>query len=133
MADLVLSAPAMPSANAGVAGIAANGNANGTNSATFKFSNGSVALDDIPNAALLAALPASSRLRALFNATYATVDAMNEAFAAAGMDIGYPPGAAVSPDLTFTNAAPGKPTATVTTTAASGVAFRISVAHSFTR
>lgn len=122
-----------PTKRAAVAGIVGGSAAAGPNSATFQFTGGSTGADTIPNAAFAAALPANSRLRALFDATYYDVPTMQAAFAAAGLDVGYPPGAAVSADLAFTNAAPGKPTATVTTTAANGIGFRLSMSHSITR
>lgn len=103
--------------------------ANGASSASIAFANGaSGAGDTIANAQLLAAT--TGRLNALLAQSYATVAAMNQAFAAAGLEISYPNGAACSA-LAFTNAAPGVPTATVTTSAATGY-FRLAIAHSAT-
>lgn len=124
---LTLALPALPAANAGVAGIASGGNSNGVNSVSATFANGAPgAGDTIANAQFLAVMPAGSRLRELFSASYATVAAMNEAFAAAGLLTFVQDGGSA---LAFTNAAPGVPTATMTTSAATGH-IRISIAQS---
>ncbi len=109
--------------------LTSSSNANGASSGTIAFANGaSGAGDTISNAQLLAAT--SGRLKALLSQSYATVAAMTQAFAAAGLEVSYPQGASCSV-LAFTNAGPGVPTATLTTAAATGW-FRLSLPHSAT-
>lgn len=124
---LTLAVPSMPSAIAPLAGVYPGANSNGTNAVSATFSNGaSGAGDTISNTALLGVMAAGTRIREVFAPSYATVAAMNEAFAAVGLIAVVNDGGSA---LVFTNAAPGVPTATMTTSAATGH-IRISIAQS---
>lgn len=116
MAALTLTAAAMPAANAGVAGIASAANSNGDNSAGYTFAGGSTGADTIANAQLIKGVPTTSRLYAFLTASYADQAAVRAAAAAAGFSVMVLGGNTF--ELTATAAAP---TATVTTTGATGV------------
>ena len=125
-AAVTLTAAAMPAANAGVAGIKSAGSANGANSAGFTFSGGTPgALDTIDNANLIKGSAVTSRIYAFLNASYASQADLNAAIAALGVTVD----TFDASTFRFITAAPGKPTATLTTIAATG-ALRISVGAS---
>lgn len=116
MAALSLAAPALPAAVSPLAGVSTGDNSNGQNSQTLLFSAGSGGADTITSATFLAAIPVSSRLYALFNTTFATQADLDNSLAALGfMHVAY--GASA---FALVTAAPGKPTATITTTGATG-------------
>lgn len=126
MAALTLAAPSMPAAVGPLAGVPDSGNVNGQNSASLVFGNGSTGADTIANAAFLGALPASSRLYEVFNTSFASQADLDAALAALGFQAIIVKGASA---LAFVTAAPGKPTATCTTTGAAGI-IRMSIAAS---
>jgi hypothetical protein len=115
---LTLTAAALPSANAAsVLGVAASGNVNGDSSAGWTFAGGaSGAGDTIANAELLKGVPANSRLYSFLSQSYLTQAALDNAVAALGLVVN----ANGASSLRLITAAPGVPTATVTTAAATG-------------
>jgi hypothetical protein len=123
MAALTLTAAAAPVA---VADVAVGANSNGTNSAAWTYAGGAPgAGDTIANAELLKGVSASSRLYAFFSKSYATQADLDGTVAALRvMSSGN--GASA---LRFVTAAPGVPTATVTTASATG-AIGVSLAYS---
>ena len=120
---LTLTAAAAPAA---IAGIKSGANSNGANSAAYTFANGTPgALDTIDNTELKKGVSTTSRLYAFLDTSFATQAALDAAVAALGiMSDGN--GASV---VRFVTAAPGKPTATCTTAAATG-SLRVSLAAS---
>jgi hypothetical protein len=137
MAALTLTAAAMPQVGANdvvgdVAstptsyvfdGVKAGKNSNGTNSASYTFASGSVGADTIANAELLKGvydsatqIASSPRLYEFLSASYVTQVALDAAIAALGI-VQSSNGASL---LRFVTAAPGVPTATITTQAATG-------------
>lgn len=129
MAALTLTAPALPAAVGPLAGVADGGNVNGMNSASLEFAGGSTGADTIANADILAALPTGSRIREVFNTTFASQADLDKTLCALGFQgVTLKGGGA----LAFVTAAPGKPTATITTTAATGY-FRMALAASVSR
>lgn len=126
---LTLTAAAMPAANGPLAGVIDGANVNGNNSAGYTYAGGAPgAGDTIANAELLKGLDAQSRLYEVLSESYADQASLDAAFAAVGLMAHVNGGSA----LRFITAAPGVPTATVTTAAATG-SLRISIAHSATR
>jgi hypothetical protein len=126
---LTFTAAAMPAANGPLAGVIDGANSNGDNSGAWTYAGGAPgAADTIANAELLKGLDTGSRLYEVLSESYATIVAMEAAFAAVGLMV-YTQGASL---FYFTNAAPGVPTATCTTQVATG-AVRISIAHSASR
>ncbi len=125
MAALTLTAAAAPVAVEG-AGLAVGASSNGANSAAWTFSGGAPgAGDTIANAELLKGVSASSRLYAFLSKSYATQADLDGTCAALGV-LSSGNGASA---LRFVTAAPGVPTATVTTAAATG-ALRVALAYS---
>lgn len=97
----------------------------GHNSASWSFSGGSSGADTISNAALIAGLPAGSRILALLSPSYATQAALDQALAEAGVLQSANGGTA----FTLVTAAPGVPTATITTAGGTG-AVRVALSYS---
>ena len=124
---LTLTAAALPTANASrVLGIAASGNSNGDSSAGYVFSGGaSGAGDTIDNANLLVGVNAGGRLYNFLSQSYATQAALDNAIAAVGLTVSVNSGSS----FRLITAAPGVPTATVTTAAATG-ALRLEIGQS---
>ena len=124
---LTLTAAALPTANASrILGIAASGNSNGDSSAGYVFSNGAPgAADTIANAQLLVGVNAGGRLYNFLSQSYATQADLDNAIAAVGLVVN------LNSATTFRliTAAPGAPTATVTTVAATG-ALRLEIGQS---
>ncbi len=136
MAVLTLTAASMPEVDAaGVVGGAAlpkvksfdgvksGSNSNGSNSAAYTFAGGSSGADTIDNVNLLKGVTAagtrstkSSRLYKFLSSSYQTQADLDAAVASLGI---LTSGNAASA-LRFITAAPGVPTATVTTAAATG-------------
>lgn len=115
-----------PTTALGLAGVPASSNSNGTNGAAWTFSNGAPgAGDTIANAQLLKGVPAASRLYAFLNTSFVDQAALDAAWAALGGIASVNGGSA----FRLITAAPGVPTATVTTAAATG-ALRIAIAQS---
>lgn len=113
-AALALTAAATPAA---LAGVKSGGNVNGQNSAAYTFSGGTPgAADTIANAELLKGLATTSRLYAFLSRSYATQVELDQMIAGLGL-ITQCNGGSVFRLIT---AAPGVPTATVTTAAATG-------------
>ncbi len=114
------------SAAAAIAGVKAAGNINGNNSAGYTFAGGTPgALDTISNAELLKGVPTVSRLRTFLATSFATQADLNAAIAALGIIV-FTHDAST---FRFITAAPGVPTATLTTIAATG-AIRIALGSS---
>jgi hypothetical protein len=115
---LTLTAAALPTANAAsVLGVAAGGNVNGDSLAGWTFAGGATgAGDTIANAELLKGVPANSRLYSFLSQSYATQAALDASAASLGFLANVNSGSA----LRLVTAAPGVPTATVTTAAATG-------------
>ena len=129
---LTLAAPSMPAAVGPLAGVKDGANVNGQNSASLNFANGAPGLaDTIANAQFLAALPVDSRLYEVFNTSFASQANLDDALAALGFQCEIIKGATAG-TLAILTAAPGKPTATLTTTAATGT-IRMSIAASVSR
>lgn len=125
MAVLTLTAAAAPVAVAG-AGLTVGANSNGTNSAAWTFSGGAPgAGDTIANAELLKGVSADSRLYAFLSKSFATQAELDGTVAALRI---MSSGNSAS-SLRFVTAAPGVPTATVTTAASTG-ALSVSLAYS---
>lgn len=144
---LTLTAAALPSAVAGttnpfnvapgafrsgytfsqVTGLKSGGEANGFNSAAYTYTLVGVpgVGDTIANAELLKGVEAGSRLAALLTISYATQADLDATLAAMGFMASANGGSA----LRLITAAPGVPTATITTAAATG-SLRISIAAS---
>ncbi len=124
---LTLVAAALPTANASrILGITAAGNSNGDSSAGYVFSNGAPgAGDTVANAQLLVGVNAGGRLYNFLSQSYATQDALDNAIAAVGLTVSVNGGSA----FRLITAAPGVPTATVTTAAATG-ALRLEIGQS---
>ena len=124
-AALTLTAASNPAA---IAGVKSGGNTNGNNSAGYTFVGGTPgAADTIANAELLKGVSATSRLYAFLSRSYATQADLDAAAAALGL-ITQVNGGSV---LRLITAAPGVPTATVTTAAATG-SMRLSLGASQT-
>lgn len=123
---LTLTAAALPSAVAPLAGVASGANSNGTNGAAYTYAGGAPgAGDTIANAELIKGVAAGSRLRAFLDTSFATQAALDAAWAALGGIVSVNGGSA----FRLITAAPGVPTATVTTAAADG-SLRLAVAQS---
>lgn len=143
---LTLTAAALPSAVAGttnpfnvapgafrsnytfsqVTGLKSGGEANGVNSAAYTYAGGAPGVGDtIANAELLKGVEAGSRLAALLTISYATQADLDATLAALGFMASVNGGSA----LRLITAAPGVPTATVTTAAATG-SLRLSIGAS---
>lgn len=113
-AALILTAAATP---ANLAGVKSGGNVNGQNSAGYTFAGGTPgAADTIANTELLKGLATTSRLYAFLSRSYATQVELDQMAAGLGL-ITQVNGGSVFRLIT---AAPGVPTATVTTAAATG-------------
>lgn len=97
----------------------------GNNSVSYSFSGGSTGADTVSNAELITGLDANSRIAALLTPSYATQAALDQAIAEAGV-IQSANGGSLFRLIT---AAPGVPTATVTTAGATG-ALRIALSYS---
>lgn len=97
----------------------------GNNSGSWTFAGGSTGADTIANAELLKGLDAASRIYAVLSPSYATQAALDAALAAAGL-LQSANGASL---LRLVTAAPGVPTATITTAAATG-SLRIALNYS---
>lgn len=129
MAALTLTAASMPATVGPLAGVADFGNSNGDNSAAWTFSGGAPgAGDTIANAELKKGAAITSRLYAFLNTTFATQADLDATVAALGI-LASGNG---SSSLRFITAAPGVPTATVTTAAATG-ALRVAMAYAPSR
>lgn len=114
------------SAPAALAGVPASSNSNGTNGAAWTYSNGAPgAGDTIANAELIKGVAVGSRLRAFLDTSFATQADLDAAWAALGGIASVNGGSA----LRLITAAPGVPTATVTTAAATG-SLRLAIAQS---
>jgi hypothetical protein len=115
---LTLTAAALPAANVSLAlGVASGANSNGDNSAGWTFAGGaSGAGDTIANAELLKGVATTSRLYSFLSQSYATQAALDAALAAVNASVTVNSGTS----FRFITAAPGVPTATVTTAAATG-------------
>lgn len=115
---LTLTAAAMPAADVTLTlGVASGANSNGDNSAGWTFAGGATgAGDTIANAELLKGVATNSRLYAFLSESYATQAALDAATASVGFLANVQSGSA----LRLVTAAPGVPTATVTTAAATG-------------
>jgi hypothetical protein len=120
-----LTLTAATAASPGIAGIKTGGNSNGINSAAYTFSGGTPGADTITNAELLKGVQNPSRLREFLAKNYATQAALDSDMAALGIITNCNGGSA----LRFITAAPGVPTATVTTAVATG-SLRISLGGS---
>lgn len=113
-AALTLTAASAPGI---LAGVKATGNANGNNSAGWTYAGGTPgALDTIANAELLKGVPTTSRLYAFLTKSFATQLELDQYLAALGVINSFNGGSL----LRFITAAPGVPTATVTTAIATG-------------
>jgi len=113
-AALTLTAAATPAA---LAGVKSGGNVNGNNSAGYTFANGTPgAADTIANAELLKGVSTTSRLYAFLSRSYATQADLDAMAAGLGLVTQVNGGSA----FRLITAAPGVPTATVTTAAATG-------------
>ena len=123
MAALTLTVAAAPVA---VADVAVGANSNGTNSAAWTYAGGAPgAGDTIANAELLKGVAVGSRLYSFLTKSFASQADLDGTVAALRvMSSGN--GASA---LRFVTAAPGVPTATVTTAAATG-AVAVSLAYS---
>lgn len=97
----------------------------GNNSASWTFSGGSSGADVIDNASLIAGLPSGSRIAEILTPSYATQAALDLALASAGL-IQSANGGSL---LRLVTAAPGVPTATITTAAATG-SLRLALSYS---
>lgn len=97
----------------------------GNNSGSWTFAGGSTGADTIANAELLKGLDTASRIYGILSVSYATQVALDTALAANGVILSCNGG---SP-LRLVTAAPGVPTATVTTLAATG-SLRIAASYS---
>lgn len=116
----------MPAAVGPLAGLKDGANSNGANSAAYTFAGGAPgAGDTIANAELLKGVVSGSRLAAFLSTSFASQADLDGAIAALGV-IASANGADA---FRFVTAAPGVPTATVTTAAATG-AIRVSVGYS---
>lgn len=123
-AAITLTASAMATA---LAGVKAGGNSNGNNSAGYTYAGGTPgAGDTIANAELLKGVSTTSRLYALLSKSYATQAALDSDLAALGVNVSVNGGSA----FRFVTAAPGVPTATVTTASAAG-SLRVSLGGSY--
>lgn len=113
-AALTLTAAAAPAA---LAGVKSGGSINGNNSAGYTYAGGTPgAGDTIANAELIKGVPTTSRLYAFLSRSYATQLELDQMAAALGLVMSCNGGSA----LRLITAAPGVPTATVTTAAATG-------------
>ncbi len=107
-----------------IAGVKAGGNSNGQNSMAWTFANGAPGVGDtIANAQLLTGVDTQSRLYEFLNTSYATQAALDATMAALGFQAFMNSASA----FYLTTAAPGKPTATCTTSAVTGT-LRVSIA-----
>lgn len=107
-------------------GIKLAGSANGQNSAGWTYANGTPgAADTIANAEFLKGLPTVSRIRTFFATSYATQLELDQAMAAIGLMFSSNGGDLIR----LITAAPGVPTGTMTTAAATG-SIRCSIGHS---
>ena len=98
----------------------------GHNSASWTYAGGAPgAGDTIDNANLVAGLPSGSRIADLLTPSYATQAALDLALASSGVLLSANGGSA----LRLITAAPGVPTATITTAAATG-SLRIALNYS---
>ena len=124
---LTRTAAAMPSANATLQlGVASGANSNGDNSAGYTFANGAPgAADTIANAELLKGVATTSRLYSFLSQSYLTQAALDATVAAVGLVVSTSSGSL----FRLITAAPGVPTATITTSAATG-ALRIEIGQS---
>jgi hypothetical protein len=115
---LALTAAALPAANVNLTlGLASGANSNGDNSAGWTYANGAPgAADTITNVELLKGVATTSRLYAVLSQSYATQAALDAALAAVNASVTVNGGSV----FRFITAAPGVPTATVTTAAATG-------------
>lgn len=128
MAALTLTAASMPAAVGPLCGVPDLGNSNGDNSAAYTFANGGPGADTIANAELLKGVVVGSRLRAFLSTSFASQADLDAAVAALGI-IASGNG---SSSLRFVTAAPGVPTATVTTATATG-SLRVAMAYAPSR
>lgn len=125
-AALTFTAAALPAAQTGRGGLVTNGNSNGNNSGAWTYAGGTPgAGDTIANAELLKGLSTTSRIYDFLSASYATQLELDQTMAALGVVLECNGGSA----LRLITAAPGVPTATVTTAAATG-SVRISLGAS---
>jgi hypothetical protein len=123
---LTLTAAALPAAVGPLAGLKDLANSNGSNSAAWTYANGAPgAGDTIANAQLLAGVSTTSRLYSFLTFSYATQADLDATIAALGVVVS----TQSATGLRFITAAPGVPTATITTVAATG-AIRLSIAYS---
>ena len=123
---LTLTAAALPAAVGPLAGLKDLANSNGSNSAAWTYSGGAPgAGDTIANAQLLAGVATTSRLYSFLSFNYATQADLDATIAALGVVVS----TQSATGLRFITAAPGVPTATITTVAATG-AVRLSIAYS---
>ena len=125
MAALTFTAAALPAAVGPLAGLKDLANSNGSNSAAWTFAGGSVGADTIANAELLKGVSTTSRLYAFLNNSFATQADLDATIAALGVNVSAQGGSL----FRFVTAAPGVPTATVTTAVATG-AVRVSIGYS---
>lgn len=125
MAALTFTAAALPAAVGPLAGLKDLANSNGSNSAAYTYAGGAGAGDTIANVELLKGVATTSRLFAFLSFSYATQADLDATVAALGVINSVNGGTA----LRFITAAPGVPTATVTTAAATG-AIRVACAYS---
>jgi hypothetical protein len=122
---LTLTAAALPAAVGPLAGLKDLANSNGSNSAAYTYAGGAPgAGDTIANAELLKGVATTSRLYAFLSFSYATQADLDATVAALGVITNVNGGTA----LRFITAAPGVPTATVTTAVATG-AIRVACAY----
>lgn len=120
---LTLTAAAAPVA---LAGLKVGANSNGSNSAGYTYAGGAPgAGDTIANAELLKGVATTSRLYSFLSTSFATQAALDAACAALGV-MSDANGATA---IRFVTAAPGVPTATVTTVTATG-SIRVSIGYS---
>jgi len=125
---LTLTAAAMPAAVGPLAGVIDLANSNGANGAGWTYAGGAPgAGDTIASAELLKGVNANSRLYAFLTKSFATQADLDATVAALGVVVSTQSASA----FRFVTAAPGVPTATVTTAVATG-AIRISIAASIT-
>lgn len=123
---LTFTAAALPAAVGPLAGLKDLANSNGSNSAAWTYAGGAPgAGDTIANAELLKGVATTSRLYSFLSFNYATQADLDATIAALGVVVS----AQSAAGLRFVTAAPGVPTATITTAAATG-AVRVSIGYS---
>lgn len=120
---LTLTAAAAPVA---IAGLKLGANSNGQNSAGYTYAGGAPgAGDTIANAELLKGVATGSRLYSFLTTSFANQAALDATVAALGVVVS----ANGADTFRFVTAAPGVPTATITTAVATG-AIRVSIGYS---